>query len=92
MILALLLMTALPASADETVPADFGAGRCHAKPALSLKGLIATPARQRLAMRRAKATTLRVIKPGMMVTMDYRTDRLNIHVNAKNRMTDLSCG
>ena len=35
---------------------------------------------------------VRVIKPGMMVTMDYRLDRVNIEVDADNRVTVVRCG
>ena len=35
---------------------------------------------------------VRVIKPGMAVTMDYREDRLNLDVDADNRVTAVRCG
>ena len=35
---------------------------------------------------------VRVIKPGMMVTMDYREDRVNIEVDEDNRVTVVRCG
>ncbi len=35
---------------------------------------------------------VRVLKPGMAVTMDYRSDRLNISVNADNVITRFHCG
>ena len=34
---------------------------------------------------------VRVIKPGMMVTMDYREDRVNLDVDADNRVTAVRC-
>lgn len=34
----------------------------------------------------------RVIKPGQAVTMDYREDRVNINVDAKNVVTSVKCG
>ena len=37
-------------------------------------------------------STLRVIRPGMMVTMDYSATRLNVQVDARKRIVDLSCG
>jgi len=36
--------------------------------------------------------TLRVIRPGMMVTMDYSESRLNARVDARDRIIDLTCG
>jgi hypothetical protein len=44
------------------------------------------------AMRAANARTIRWIRPGDMVTMDYRTDRLNIDLDAGNRITGFRCG
>ncbi len=38
------------------------------------------------------AGPLRVIRPGMAVTMDYSPDRLNIEVDAREIITRVSCG
>ena len=35
---------------------------------------------------------LRIIKPGMMVTMDYAATRLNVHVDGSDRILALACG
>lgn len=35
---------------------------------------------------------VRVIKPGMAVTMDYREDRVNIDVDANNKVVAIRCG
>ena len=35
---------------------------------------------------------VRVIKPGMAVTMDYREDRVNIDVDNNNRIVSVRCG
>jgi hypothetical protein len=34
----------------------------------------------------------RVVAPNMMVTQDYRPDRLNIHVSTAGRVSSLRCG
>lgn len=34
---------------------------------------------------------VRVIRPGMAVTMDYREDRVNLDVDADNRVTGVRC-
>ncbi|MES2057457.1 MAG: I78 family peptidase inhibitor [Pseudomonadota bacterium] len=44
------------------------------------------------AKRRAGARAVRRITPGMMVTMDFRMDRLNVYVNAQGRVERLTCG
>ena len=37
-------------------------------------------------------TMARKVEPGMMVTMDFREDRLTIHVDAANKVERASCG
>ncbi len=44
------------------------------------------------ARKRAKAALVRLKPPGAMVTMDYRPDRLNLTLDAQNRITALNCG
>ena len=44
------------------------------------------------ARKRSGARAVRVIRPGTMVTMDFRPDRLNIDVNDKGVVTNLRCG
>ena len=38
------------------------------------------------------SSTSRVLKPGQPMTMDYREDRVNIHVDDKNVITEVKCG
>jgi len=40
----------------------------------------------------ANPGTMRVIRPGSAVTMDYRPDRLDIETNLDRRITRLRCG
>jgi len=35
---------------------------------------------------------MRVIRPGMAVTMDFREDRVNVEVDADNRVISVRCG
>lgn len=44
------------------------------------------------ALKASRARSLRVIAPDTVVTMDYRTDRLNIETDAQGRITRLKCG
>ena len=37
-------------------------------------------------------TTLRWVQPGMMVTMDFREDRLTVYLDAANKVERASCG
>lgn len=41
---------------------------------------------------KANARLIRVIRPGNVVTMDFRQDRLNVKLDASNRVTGLNCG
>ncbi|WP_136066299.1 I78 family peptidase inhibitor [Modicisalibacter radicis] len=38
------------------------------------------------------AGRMRVIRPGQGYTMDYRPERLNVHLDARERIERLSCG
>ncbi|ARR52379.1 hypothetical protein HY78_02350 [Rhizorhabdus wittichii DC-6] len=40
----------------------------------------------------AGARTVRVIAPGQAVTMDYRTDRLNVETDAAGNVVKVYCG
>lgn len=65
---------------------------CDATRAQSLIGQVASQALGTDAVRTSGARTMRWISPGMAVTMDYRTDRLNIHLDGQNRVTRVDCG
>jgi hypothetical protein len=45
----------------------------------------------RRAQLEATARIVRVLKPGQMVTMEYNDQRLNLHVDAANKVTSYSC-
>ena len=68
------------------------AGHCDAVAAINLAGSAETPAVVAEAQRLAGARRVRVIQPGMMVTMDYSVDRLNIYVGPDGRIERLACG
>jgi translation initiation factor IF-1 len=44
------------------------------------------------ARNRSGAARMRWIRPGDVVTMDYREDRLNIHLDERGRIVRLVCG
>jgi hypothetical protein len=44
------------------------------------------------ALRLSRARNARVIRPGALVTMDYRSDRLNVHLTAQGRIVRFDCG
>lgn len=87
-----LLITIGCASVPEADAPPEGTGACRTE---GLDELIGQPATQALgteAMRRSGARAMRWIRPGDMVTMDYREDRLNIHLDASGRAERFACG
>jgi hypothetical protein len=76
----------------EPPPRVEGAGECDAAGLGDLVGRPATTELGAEALRRSRARTLRWIRPGDMVTMDYRSDRLNIRLDAQHRVEAFSCG
>ena len=86
-----LACTAVPA---EEEPEAVGASgdRCDSNSLGDLVGRAPTRELGAEALRRSGARALRWIRPGDAVTMDYREDRLNIHLNAQNRVARFACG
>jgi hypothetical protein len=80
--------TAPPAST--TPPSSEGA--CNAAPAQGLVGRQSSPAVAQEAQRLAGAGTVRWLRPGQIVTMEYRADRLNIHLDAQDKVERIACG
>ncbi len=94
---ALAAIVAVPlAACAQMPPVDetpvMGAGQCDASKLGDLIGKTATSAVVADAQQRSMSRTVRVIKPGVAVTMDYRTDRLNIDVTDRNVVTATRCG
>ena len=91
-VLMLNACAAVPAE-EEQVPVMGGSGgTCNAGPAQALVGRPATSELGAEALRLSGSQALRWIPPGGMVTMDYREDRLNIELDAQNRVVRLRCG
>jgi 23S rRNA G2445 N2-methylase RlmL len=55
-------------------------------------GREATPALVTEMRQASGAKTVRLVRPGMMITMDFRNDRLTVWVDAGNRVTRANCG
>lgn len=67
------------------------AGACTTERLASLVGKQRSEATAAEALRLSGAKTLRWIEPGMAVTMDYREDRLNLHVTAGGTIERAAC-
>lgn len=93
----LLLLAACTATADGEPPAG-GSGEPAAGQDCSVDGLqdlVGRPATAELgaeALRRSHSRTLRWIRPGDAVTMDYSPQRLNINLDAQGRVERFTCG
>ncbi len=55
-------------------------------------GQIASSAVGAEMLRVSGARVIRWVQPGMMVTMDYREDRLTVRLAENNRIVTASCG
>lgn len=90
---ALLLPLAFAACVEGEAPPDPGVitppvlGSCGAE---ELQDLVGRPASVLHTMK--FGTETRIIRPGMAVTMDYREDRLNIEIDAAEKISRVNCG
>lgn len=71
---------------------DVTVGTCDAKAASAFVGQMASDAVAQQARTAAGAQGVRVIRPGMAVTMDYRAGRLNLELDDAGRIVKASCG
>ncbi|PZO09210.1 MAG: hypothetical protein DCF27_06210 [Lysobacteraceae bacterium] len=77
---------------DTTPPAaEEPAMTCQADKGQWAIGQIADEALVAKVQAETTSESVRVIKPGMMVTMDYRDDRVNLDVDDDNRVTAVRC-
>jgi hypothetical protein len=67
-------------------------GTCDASKAQSLVGQAATSELAAEAQRLTGADTVRWLRPGQIVTMEFREGRLNIQIDEANRVIAIRCG
>lgn len=68
------------------------AGGCGAARVQGHVGHEYSDALQQTIVAESRAQRVRVIRPGQGYTMDYRPERLNIHLDATGRIDELTCG
>lgn len=85
---ALAACASQPAADDATA----STGTCNAEPAQSYLGKPANDANIEAAFKASGAKTMRSIKPGQAVTMDYREDRVNVYQDASSTIERIGCG
>ena len=68
------------------------AEQCHADAARGYVGKPATPANVEAVRVATSASSVRSLKPGQPMTMDYRGDRANVMQDAKGNIDKITCG
>ncbi|MBV4475357.1 I78 family peptidase inhibitor [Pseudomonas sp. B2M1-30] len=79
-----------PASAP--VATESGHSRCEAQAAEFTIGKKASPELLEQARSRAGAQNARFLKPNDMITLEYRSDRLNLNTDNNLVVTRVNCG
>ena len=93
--IALLLLALAAAACTQERPATAPAApgvQCNAN---NLQSLIGQPRSEALiaeAKRLSGAKMVRYLTPDMMVTMEFRADRLNLHVGSDGKVASARCG
>ena len=83
----------LPGSPTGTVPDLPRVDSCNATAAsVEVLGKVSSPQIEQQAMRLAGATTVRTLREGQPITLEYSYGRLNLIVNAQNVITAVRCG
>ncbi|MHC8400252.1 I78 family peptidase inhibitor [Pseudomonas sp. MDT1-17] len=84
--------TSTESTTDPVTTTDTGHSRCEAKAAEFTIGKAASPALLEQARTRAGAQNARFLSPNDMVTLEYRSDRLNLNTDASRVVTRVNCG
>ncbi|KQW37204.1 MULTISPECIES: I78 family peptidase inhibitor [Pseudomonas] len=79
-------------STPDPVATETGHSRCEAKAAEFAIGKQASPQLLEQARTRAGAQIARILKPNDMVTLEYRSDRLNLNTDANLVVNRVNCG
>ncbi len=90
-----LLPTILLAACAATPPtgsAPTAAGQCNADAAQKHLGHAASAAMVEAARKDAGADSVRTLKPGQMVTMEYLAGRLNLYLDDAGKIERIGCG
>ncbi|MBX9409216.1 hypothetical protein K5E40_26500 [Pseudomonas baetica] len=79
-------------SAKESVETATGHSRCEATAAEFAIGKKASPELLEQARAKAGAQNARFLKPNDMITLEYRSDRLNLNTDSNLVITRVNCG
>ncbi|WP_460116659.1 I78 family peptidase inhibitor [Pseudomonas sp. S2_C03] len=84
--------TSTDSAADPVAATDTGHSRCEATAAEFAIGKKASPELLEQARVRAGAQNARILKPNDMVTLEYRSDRLNLSTDNSLVVNRVNCG
>ena len=65
---------------------------CHAEPAQFAVGQPYTPELAEKVRVASGSTVVRALRPGQVVTMEFRFDRVSLHLDDKDTVTMVTCG
>jgi hypothetical protein len=94
----LMLIAPLALAACSTVPADppihgvTPGHKCDASGTDQFIGQPGTSATGAAIMAATHAAVLRWAPPGVMLTMDFREDRVTVHTGPDGKITEIKCG
>ena len=91
-VLLLAACASQPAAQSSTGAAAATPAECHADAAQGYLGQPASAATVEAVRKASGAASLRVLKPGDAMTMDYRMDRVNVVQDAAGKIERISCG
>lgn len=74
------------------VPVRGGGGSCNATGLDRFNGMIASQDIAAEMIKLSGASAFRWLPKGSVVTMEYRADRLNAHLDEENRIVRANCG
>jgi len=83
---------AAPADVPAADEAGAEADGCNAEPVQNLVGEVYTPELGEQARVTAGARVERALRPGQIVTMEFRGDRLSFTLDEKGRISQVNCG
>lgn len=84
--------TPMPPKAKATTPYPPRLAQCQADPGQRFIGQNASDDIVEQARVATGANSVRVLKPGMAATMDFRDDRLNLMLDEHDVIVKVSCG
>ncbi|MFT3897549.1 MAG: I78 family peptidase inhibitor [Thermomonas sp.] len=84
--------TPMPPKAKATTPFPPRLAQCQADPGQGFVGQVASEDVVEQAKTATGANSVRVLKPGMAATMDFRDDRLNLMLDEHDMIVKVSCG